>query len=367
MATITQTINNIIEHRNTIHTKVTGTDRGTQFGLTGVDNNIEAVASAVDGIQVYDLGTLTIGENQSKERPAGYYHAFTVASGSASDNYKTQSKTVTLTEDILSNGFTVDNDPRYFALDTVVINAASDFLKYKQTTATAANVLADTQFVTASNVVTEGTMPNNGAVNASIDTKTASYTIPAGYHNGSGKVSLVTETKSVTPTKSPQEVTPSSGKVLSKVDVAAIPAAYQDVTAVDAVASDVLAGNTFVDASGKVIEGSMADLGSASATLTTIFTSKTFNTGYTSGGAVTVSSQDDKVVTPTTSQQTVKGDNNAFLTQVVVEAIPNQKSKVNASINGTTVTEVTIPAGYYVESGKVTFDDSAILNLLQQI
>ena len=37
-----------------------------------------------------------------------------------------------------------------------------------------------------------GTMPDNGAVNASIDgTGMTEYTIPKGYHNGSGKVSFV--------------------------------------------------------------------------------------------------------------------------------------------------------------------------------
>lgn len=36
-----------------------------------------------------------------------------------------------------------------------------------------------------------GTMPDNGAVNASIDgTGMTEYTIPKGYHNGSGKVSF---------------------------------------------------------------------------------------------------------------------------------------------------------------------------------
>ena len=37
-----------------------------------------------------------------------------------------------------------------------------------------------------------GTMPDNGAMNASIDgTGMTEYTIPKGYHNGSGKVSFV--------------------------------------------------------------------------------------------------------------------------------------------------------------------------------
>lgn len=35
-----------------------------------------------------------------------------------------------------------------------------------------------------------GTMPNNGAVTGTISTKTEQYTIPQGYHDGSGKVSI---------------------------------------------------------------------------------------------------------------------------------------------------------------------------------
>lgn len=41
-----------------------------------------------------------------------------------------------------------------------------------------------------------GTMPNNGAVNGSIATKDGIYTVPAGYHDGSGKVQIVESEKS---------------------------------------------------------------------------------------------------------------------------------------------------------------------------
>ena len=37
-----------------------------------------------------------------------------------------------------------------------------------------------------------GTMPNNGAVTGTISTKAGSYTIPQGYHDGSGKVAIST-------------------------------------------------------------------------------------------------------------------------------------------------------------------------------
>ena len=36
----------------------------------------------------------------------------------------------------------------------------------------------------------EGTMPNNGAVSGTISTKAQEYTVPQGYHDGSGKVKI---------------------------------------------------------------------------------------------------------------------------------------------------------------------------------
>ena len=38
-----------------------------------------------------------------------------------------------------------------------------------------------------------GSMTDNGAVNKSINGKSESYTIPKGYHNGSGKVAISDE------------------------------------------------------------------------------------------------------------------------------------------------------------------------------
>ena len=55
--------------------------------------------------------------------------------------------------------------------------------------ALAAEILSGkTAYVAGSKVV--GTMTNNGAVTATISTASGSYTIPQGYHDGSGKVAL---------------------------------------------------------------------------------------------------------------------------------------------------------------------------------
>ena len=40
-----------------------------------------------------------------------------------------------------------------------------------------------------------GTMPNNGAVSGSIATKDGQYTVPQGFHNGSGKVGIASTEK----------------------------------------------------------------------------------------------------------------------------------------------------------------------------
>lgn len=56
-------------------------------------------------------------------------------------------------------------------------------------TAVAAEILATkTAYKNGSKLT--GTMPNNGAVSGTISTKAGEYTVPQGYHDGSGKVSI---------------------------------------------------------------------------------------------------------------------------------------------------------------------------------
>lgn len=56
-------------------------------------------------------------------------------------------------------------------------------------TAVVAEVLATKTFAKGGQVLT-GTMPNRGAVSGTISDKATPYTIPQGYHDGSGTVSL---------------------------------------------------------------------------------------------------------------------------------------------------------------------------------
>ena len=89
-------------------------------------------------------------------------------------------------------------------------------------TASASDVIKDKTFIGSSGGKQTGTMVNNGSVSATLDATTKSYTVPAGYHNGNGKVQVVTQTKGVNPRAYFQTVYPDSGKLLSAVTVGAV-------------------------------------------------------------------------------------------------------------------------------------------------
>lgn len=55
---------------------------------------------------------------------------------------------------------------------------------------TAADVLAGKQFHGNDGETATGSMANRGAVTGTIATKAGTYTVPAGYHNGSGTVGI---------------------------------------------------------------------------------------------------------------------------------------------------------------------------------
>lgn len=130
-------------------------------------------------------------------------------------------------------------------------------------TAVAAEILATkTAYVNGSKVT--GSMPNRGAVTGAINTKAGQYTIPQGYHDGSGKVGIESteqakliatnirqgitilgvegsmsgtedvnaENVSITPTTSQQTITPSTGyNYIAQAIVAAIPYVETDNSA----------------------------------------------------------------------------------------------------------------------------------------
>lgn len=156
----------------------------------------------------------------------------------------------TVTKDKLLEGFTAHG------ADGELIEGACPFdVDSSGATATTAEVLKGKTFAKGGAMHT-GSMTNNGAVNGSISSKAQNYTVPQGYHDGSGKVAIASaeqakiipaniregitilgvagtmsgteganpQAKTVTPTTSQQEILPDEGfNYLSSVTVGAVP------------------------------------------------------------------------------------------------------------------------------------------------
>lgn len=161
----------------------------------------------------------------------------------------------TVTSDKLLSGYTAHG------ASGAPITGSCDFdSDTTDATATAGEILATKTAYVNKNKIT-GTMTNNGGVTGTISTKAGQYTIPSGYHDGSGKVSIASteqakivannirkdivilgvtgtlepssevtaQSKTATPTFAEQTILPDSGvDYLSQVTVNPIPVTEVD-------------------------------------------------------------------------------------------------------------------------------------------
>lgn len=379
--TIAEQITRLTNDRNTIRNKV------LDFGLVESTANLDALATAIDGITNCGAVSAQVQEGDTYTIPKGYHNGSGTVSGVAGGgNYNLQSKSITPTKSQQN----VTPDSGYYGLSDVTVAAIpASYQDVTSVTAVAGDVLANKIIVTADGTVTTGTMPNNGAVSQKLDTATTSYAVPAGYHNGSGTVSITTETKSATPSKEQQTVTPTEGSVLSSVTVKAIPAEYADTSDATATAAQILTGQTaYVD--GEKVTGTMPNNSPAATVLDTETSSYTIPAGYHDGTGSVSLTLEAKSATPTKAQQTIEPSEGKVLSSVTVEAIPAQfvdtstgtavagdiltgkiafvngasvtgsmpnNGATSLTIDGMQATSVAVPAGY-TTGGTVSLTDS---------
>ena len=374
-------ITRITNDRNTIRNKI------VDFGLVESTANLDALATAIDGITNQGAVSAQVQEGDTYTIPKGYHNGSGTVSGVAGGgNYNLQSKSVTPTKQQQS----VTPDSGYYGLSDVTVAAIPQaYQDVSSVTAVAGDVLANKIIVTADGSVTTGTMPNNGAVNQVLTAGTPSYTVPAGYHSGTGTVSISPQQKDATPTKSLQTISPDEGKVLSAVTVQAIPKEYVDTSDATATAAQMLTGQTAYVA-GEKVTGTMPKNSPAATVLDTETASYTIPAGYHDGTGSVSLSLETKSATPTKAQQTIEPSEGKVLSSVTVEAIPAQfvdtstgtavagdiltgkiafvkgasvtgsmpnNGATSLTIDGMQATSVSVPAGY-TTGGTVSLTDS---------
>lgn len=369
--------------RNTIRAKLVA------LGMANNTDNLTALATAIEGLVDQGAVSINVKEGETYTIPAGYHNgAGTVSAVAGGGNYTLQSKVVTPTKSQQA----ITSDEGYYGLSDVTVNAIPDaYQNVTSVTAAAGDVLTGKVIVTSTGEIVTGTMANNGSVEQALTATVISYTIPKGYHDGTGTVTITLEEKSVTPTKAAQTITPTAGKVLSKVTVAAIPDEYITTADATATADQIISGETAY-VGGVKVEGSMANNGTVSKVLdaTAGNQSQPIAKGFHDGNGSVSITLETKTATPTKTAQDITPTVGKVLSKVSVAAIPDAYQDVSGvtaaagdvltgkvivgtdgteitgamanngamtkTIDGITATSVSIPAGY-TSGGTVSLTD----------
>lgn len=138
-----------------------------------------------------------------------------------------------MAKNVIINGVTYQDVPQ---VEVPLSGGGGNAVFYETSGATASRseVLSGETFF-ASGLKT-GSMVNNGAVSGTISTKAGQYTVPAGYHNGSGKVQIATAERSKIVT----------GNIKAGISILGVrgKSSVVDTSDADATAGNILNGKT---------------------------------------------------------------------------------------------------------------------------
>lgn len=348
MSTQTE-ITRLQEARNKIRTWEVG------LGIATSTDKLDELATKAAAIKNQGAVDANVKEGETYTIPAGYHNGSGTVKGVAGGgNYTLQTKKITPTKEQQS----VVPDAGNYGLSSVTVEAIPEnYQDISAVTVEEGDVRANKVFIKADGSTAAGTLADNGAVTKTLDAtaNNQTYTVPAGIHNGKGTVAITLEEKAVTPTKKAQDITPTTGKVLGKVTVAAIPDAFQDVTGVTAEAVDVLAGKNIVGTDGAVIEGAMADNKAVAKVLDASTGNQIYTVpvGYHNGEGTVSVVLESKTATPTKAEQVISATKGKVIDKVTVAAIPSAYQDV---------TGVTAAAGDVLAGKKIVDTDGTVVD-----
>lgn len=319
------------------------------WGKAEGTERLDALATTIENIKNNGSVSAQIKEGDTYTIPEGYHNGSGTVSGIAGGGeYNLQSKTVTPTKKQQN----VTPDEGYYGLSDVTVAAIpANYQDVSATTATAADVLANKVFTSKEGVTTTGEMPNNGAVNQKLTSKQPSYTVPKGYHDGLGTVSVDLETKSATPTKIRQTISPTTGKLLSSVTVEAIPDEYITTDDATATAEHILEGDTAY-VGGNKLTGTMSNNSAVTGKVSINSPSYSIPKGYHDGRGTISIDPETKTTTPTKSVQKITPTEGKVLSEVTVQAIPAEY--ITTTDATATADKILIDKTAYVAGEKVT-------------
>lgn len=183
---ISTEITRLNNDRNRIRNKLVA------LGLSGTTDNLDQLTEDIEDIVNRGAPQAEVAGGETYAIQPGYYQGGTITgTGGGGGEYTLQQKSATPT----TSQQVIAPDSGYYGLSQVVIGAIpSNYADVSSVSATPDAVLTGTAFVGADGVLYAGTMLNRGKYEATIDgLNTMSATIPVGYHNGSGTITLTSD------------------------------------------------------------------------------------------------------------------------------------------------------------------------------